>query len=139
MGIHCQDFFFLLISLCKIFGHVRLKLLSYLFYPTENEYRGQLLSQRWTRGDRVSSCENKRSRRLKVRHYVCVCMCVCLSVRVALFHRISLSEALTSFSHWRAPFLSYISLRFHQIGRDVQLKEVIGCLLLIELFKKHLR
>jgi len=70
MGIHCQDFLIVtfneLISLCKIFGHVKLKLLSYPFYPTENEYRGQLLSQRWTRGDRVSSCENKRSRRLKV-------------------------------------------------------------------------
>uniref|UniRef100_A0A9J7Y5Q6 Myelin transcription factor 1a n=1 Tax=Cyprinus carpio carpio TaxID=630221 RepID=A0A9J7Y5Q6_CYPCA len=32
----------------------------------ENEFRGQLLSQRWTQGDRVSSCENKRSRRLKM-------------------------------------------------------------------------
>ncbi|XP_050951984.1 myelin transcription factor 1 isoform X1 [Labeo rohita] len=32
----------------------------------ENEFRGQLLSQRWTRGDRVSSCENKRSRRIKM-------------------------------------------------------------------------
>ncbi|XP_073795279.1 myelin transcription factor 1 isoform X7 [Danio rerio] len=32
----------------------------------ENEFRGQLLSQRWTRGDRVSSCESKRSRRQKM-------------------------------------------------------------------------
>ncbi|XP_051517418.1 myelin transcription factor 1-like isoform X3 [Myxocyprinus asiaticus] len=32
----------------------------------ENEFRGQLLSQRWTRGDRVSSCENKRSMKIKM-------------------------------------------------------------------------
>ncbi|TRY89742.1 hypothetical protein DNTS_027618 [Danionella cerebrum] len=35
-------------------------------HSEENEFRGQLLSQRWTRGDRVSSCESKRSRRLKM-------------------------------------------------------------------------
>jgi len=71
---------------------------------------------------------------------VCVCVCVSLSVRVALFHRISLSKALTSFSHWEGPisFLYFTSLP-PRIGRDVELKELIGCVLLIELFKKHLR
>ncbi|XP_076874543.1 myelin transcription factor 1 isoform X3 [Brachyhypopomus gauderio] len=32
----------------------------------ENEFHGQLLSQKWTRGDRVSSWESKRSRRIKM-------------------------------------------------------------------------
>ncbi|XP_028849261.1 myelin transcription factor 1 isoform X2 [Denticeps clupeoides] len=32
----------------------------------ENEFRGQLLSQRWTRGDRGSTCDSSRSRRLKM-------------------------------------------------------------------------
>ncbi|XP_007246910.2 myelin transcription factor 1 isoform X2 [Astyanax mexicanus] len=39
-------------KLCKVF--------------LENEFHGQLLSQRWTRGDRVSSWENKRSKRIKM-------------------------------------------------------------------------
>ncbi|XP_035378531.1 myelin transcription factor 1 isoform X3 [Electrophorus electricus] len=32
----------------------------------ENEFHGQLLSQRWTRGDRISSWESKRGRRIKM-------------------------------------------------------------------------
>ncbi|XP_016368567.1 myelin transcription factor 1-like [Sinocyclocheilus rhinocerous] len=44
----------------------RSHLLEKTSFACENEFRGQLLSQRWTRGDRASSCENKRSRRLKM-------------------------------------------------------------------------
>ncbi|XP_060750724.1 myelin transcription factor 1 isoform X1 [Tachysurus vachellii] len=32
----------------------------------ENEFHGQLLSQRWTKGDRISSWESKRSKRIKM-------------------------------------------------------------------------
>ncbi|KAM9445461.1 myelin transcription factor 1 isoform 5-T5 [Clarias gariepinus] len=32
----------------------------------ENEFHGQLLNQRWTKGDRISSWESKRSKRIKM-------------------------------------------------------------------------
>nr|XP_055044906.1 myelin transcription factor 1 isoform X1 [Misgurnus anguillicaudatus] len=32
----------------------------------ENEFRGQLLNQRWTRGDRISSWENRRIKKIKM-------------------------------------------------------------------------
>lgn len=37
-------------------------------HPVENEFHGQLLSQRWTKGDRISSWASKRSKRIKVRY-----------------------------------------------------------------------
>lgn len=40
------------------------------FWPSENEFRGELLSQRWTHGDKASNCRTSRllDGRGKVRH-----------------------------------------------------------------------
>lgn len=65
---------FLCCFLVSFHNMTRIKWLRLLltFFPSENEFRGQLLNQRWTRGDRISSWENRRIKKIKVWHFWCV-------------------------------------------------------------------